>query len=380
MRPAGGRPEAIIAVAGAALAAGGTALSGDGAAIAAAMALAGASVGILRRLPVIACLVAAAAMGLSVAIAGLPAAAFSLGLLLAFCVGRWASTGGAILSALALLAAIEYDVYLRHDDGVPPIIFVAAACGAGIALRDRERVAARLAQRARELEEEREAHARLSVRFERARIAAELHDIVAHSLSVMVVQATAGQRLAAVDAELTAETFESIAGAAHQAEQDIRRLVELLSVERATEPAVDPAMIEQLVARAQDNGLHVTLRVKGDDHEVPADIAASAYRIVQEGLTNALRYAAGAPVTVTVRAAPSELLVTVRNDPGSPMSGLADVGTGHGLQGLRELVGAVGGTLAAAATPDGGWELAARLPTMPRAAASTAHERGHGRA
>jgi len=136
-------------------------------------------------------------------------------------------------------------------------------------------------------------------------------------------------------------------------------------------------MIEQLVARAQENGLHVTLRVEGD---VPAEVAASAYRIVQEGLTNALRYAAGAPVTVTVRVAASELLVTVRNDLGSPMSGLAGVGTGHGLQGLRELVGAVGGTLAAAATADGGWELAARLPTTPRATTRVAGERRNERA
>ena len=92
--------------------------------------------------------------------------------------------------------------------------------GRGRALRERELVAAQLAERVRELEEEREAHAALSVRYERARIASELHDIVAHAISVMVVQASAGQRLAH-DPEATAETFEAIAGAARQAEQDM---------------------------------------------------------------------------------------------------------------------------------------------------------------
>ena len=120
------------------------------------------------------------------------------------------------------------------------MLLPAAGWGAGRALREREQVAGQLAERVRELEEEREAHAALSVRYERARIASELHDIVAHAISVMVVQASAGQRLAARDPEPTAETFEAIAGAARQAEEDMGRLVALLADEGRDRPRARP--------------------------------------------------------------------------------------------------------------------------------------------
>ena len=110
-----------------------------------------------------------------------------------------------------------------------PILLVGTAWIAGRAIRERDLVAARLAERAEELEREREEFAALSVRYERARIASELHDIVAHAISVMVVQAGAGQRIAAIDPELTGETFEAIAGAARQAERDMTQLVALLA-------------------------------------------------------------------------------------------------------------------------------------------------------
>src|SRR5215218_8475760 len=144
--------------------------------------------------------------------------------------------------------------------------------------------------RARELEDEREAHAALSVRYDRARIAGELHDIVAHAISVMVVQASAGQRLAH-DPEGTAEAFCAIAGAAREAEEDMGRLVALLAERDAVGPAPDLALVEELVARAAGSGLDVSLRLEGEREGLPAEIAHMAYRVVQEGLTNALRYA-----------------------------------------------------------------------------------------
>ena len=147
---------------------------------------------------------------------------FGLALLVAahaFCAGRRESGWGGLAALLALVGALELDVRARGRlAAVPVLLITAAGWGAGRALRERELVAAQLAERARELEEEREAHAALSVRYERARIASELHDIVAHAISVMVVQASAGQRLAPHDPEATAETFEAIAGAARQAE------------------------------------------------------------------------------------------------------------------------------------------------------------------
>ena len=280
----------------------------------------------------------------------------------AFCAGRRESRWGGLAALLALLGAWELDVLLADGWGGPALLITAAAWGAGRALRERERVAAQLAERARELEEEREAHAALSVRYERARIASELHDIVAHAISVMVVQASAGQRLAAHDPEATAETFEAIAGAARQAEEDMGRLVALLGDEGAIGPAPDLALVEELVARAAGSGLDVTLRLEGEREGLPAPLVEAAYRVVQEGLTNALRYASGAPVSVLVRGQPEALVVEVRNAPATRDVALAGAGTGNGLLGLRERVGGCGGTLEAGPTPDGGWRLSALLP------------------
>ncbi len=213
---------------------------------------------------------------------------------------------------------------------------------------------------ARELEAEREAHARLSVRYERARIASELHDIVAHALSVMVVQAGAGQRLAAVEPELTAETFEAIAGAARQAEADMGRLVALLG--DATGPAPDLPLVDELVARAAGSGLDVSLRLEGDRESFPPAVTQVAYRVVQEGLTNALRHAAGASVDVRLRGDAAELLVEVVNGPQTGAAPLAGSGTGNGLRGLHERVSACAGSLDAGPQADGSWRLAARMP------------------
>jgi len=263
---------------------------------------------------------------------------------------------------------MQLGVALADNSGaVPALLLLVAGWGAGRALRERELIAAQLAERARELEQEREAHAALSVRYERARIASELHDIVAHAISVMVIQASAGQRLAD-DPEATAETFEAIAGAARQAEGDMGRLVALLGDERAIGPAPDLALVEELVARAAGSGLDVALRFEGEREGLPAPVAETAYRVVQEGLTNALRYAAGASAAVLVRGGRDELLVEVANTPTAGEAALAGAGTGTGLQGLRERVGSVGGTLEAGPRADGGWLLRARLPLRVSAA------------
>ena len=266
-----------------------------------------------------------------------------------------------IPSLVALSGVWQVGALLTGDAWFPGVLIPGTAWLAGRVLRERERVAAQLAARARELEDEREAYARLSVRYERARIASELHDIVAHAISVMVVQASAGQRLTH-DPEATAETFQAIAGAAREAEQDMGRLVALLGDEQAIGPAPDLALVEELVARAAGSGLRVTLRLEGEREGMPAPLGEAAYRVVQEGLTNALRYAAGADVTVDVHGAPGSLLVTVENGPSEARPELSDAGTGNGLRGLRERVAAQGGTVTAGQTDDGGWRLTAHMP------------------
>ena len=286
----------------------------------------------------------------------------------AFGAGRWETRWGGVAALAALVLAWEVGPFIDNESGVPSLLLPGAAWAAGRALREREEVARRLAERARELEEERDAHAALSVRYERARIASELHDIVAHAISVMVVQASAGQRLAPHDPESTGEAFEAIAEAARQAEADMGRLVALLGDERAAGAAPDIALVEELVGRAAGSGLDVRLRLEGDREDLQPELGQAAYRVVQEGLTNALRYASGAPVTVLVRGERRTLVVAVENGP-APTAGagddvLAGTGTGNGLTGLRERLVAVGGTLDAGPTADGGWLLSARISRL----------------
>jgi signal transduction histidine kinase len=351
-----------VAALGAVLGTASVATWGGGLQVAIAAAVLGASLGLARDHPLAAWLVATAALLATAPYGVLDVPTYVLVPAHAFCAGRWDRRWSGLAGAVALIAVSELAVYLDHEAAVPAAFVPAAAWFAGRALREREQIVVRLAQRARELDDEREVHARLSVRYERARIAAELHDIVAHALSVMVVQASAGQRLAAVDPQLTAETFEVIAGAAQQAERDIGRLVDLLADEGPTRSLADLELIGELVTRARRSGLHVTLRHEGERERLPVEIAQTAYRVVQEGLTNALRYASGAPVAVLVRAERTAVLVTVSNEPAAHAPDLAGTGTGNGLLGLRERVGAAGGTLEAGSTPDGGWTLVARLP------------------
>jgi signal transduction histidine kinase len=325
-------------------------------------AIVGAALAGARLHPRAACAVALAAL-----LAAAPFGAVSFGAALlagahAFNAGRREPLWPGLAWLVALTAAVELGIYVDGGPAVPFLYTPIAGWGAGRALREREQVAAQLAARVRDLEQEREAHAALSVRYERARIASELHDIVAHAISVMVVQASAGQRLAAHDPEATAETFRAIAGAAHQAEQDMDRLVALLGDEAAIGSAPDLSLVEELVGRAAASGLDVTLRLEGERDGLPAEHVEAAYHVVQEGLTNALRYAAGAPVRVHLGDDEGALCVEVTNERAAREAALAGAGTGTGLQGLRERVGSCGGTLDAGPTSGGGWRVGARLP------------------
>ena len=286
-------------------------------------------------------------------------AAYALVAAHAFSAGRAGVLGGLV----ALLGASVVCTILSYESLEAGVLFIAlGGWAAGRALGEREQVAAQLAERARELEQEHDAHVRLSVRYERARVASELHDIVAHAITVMVVQADAGRRMAAHDPQFTVDAFEAIAGAAYQAEEEMGRLVALLADEAAIGRVPDLALIEELVARSAAGGLDVTLRLEGERDGLPAALVRAACRVVQEGMTNALRYAAGAAVSVVVRGEDAALVVEVTNAPAVAAVALAGSGTRTGLRGLRELVGACGGTLDAGPLPDGGWLLSARLP------------------
>jgi signal transduction histidine kinase len=282
--------------------------------------------------------------------------------LTAVATGRWAPRGAAIAGGAALIVVSLVWAAASHGSGVAAVLLPGAGWCVGRALHERELITRRLDVRAREVEEEREAYAGLSARYERARIASELHDIVAHAISVMVVQASAGQRLAAVSPALAAEAFDAIAGAAHDAEADMGRLVELLADEPTVGEVPDLRVVEQLVARAADTGLAVTLRLEGEHQGLPSHAVHTANRVVREGLTNALRYASGAPVQVLIRGERETLLIEVGNDrPAFPTPPSSD-GTGTGLRGLHELLDSARGQLEVGVTSTGGWLLSAQIP------------------
>lgn len=236
----------------------------------------------------------------------------------------------------------------------------------GLVVRSRSSLTHQLAARGRELEAERELFAAEAVRYERARIARELHDIVAHCVSVMVIQASAGQRLAATQPSLAAEAFDYIGEAARQAEAEIARLVELLGLDAQPGSGDGIRLIGELVTRAGAAGLAVTCRLSGSTGSMPAQAADAAYRIVQESLTNAFKHAPGAPVEIVVASSAGHLELSVVNGRvGSKSSGLEHTGAGRGIAGMRERVAACHGELTAGPTGDGGWRVLARLPLTP---------------
>jgi len=217
-------------------------------------------------------------------------------------------------------------------------------------------------ERAARAEREREEQARLAVAEERARIARELHDVVGHSVSVMTVQASAVRRLLKPEQERELEALLIVERTGREALAEMRRMVGVLRrPEEAPALAPQPRLdrIEQLVEKARDAGLPVDLRIEGEAVELPAGVDLTAYRLVQEGLTNALKHARAKRAEVLVRYADGQVEVTV-NDDGS--GGANGEGGGHGLVGMRERVSVYGGELEAGPRPEGGFRLRARLP------------------
>ena len=195
---------------------------------------------------------------------------------------------------------------------------------------------------------------------ERTRIARELHDGVAHALSVMVLQARGGRRMLERDPGDTHEALDAIEGTGTQALDEMRTLLGLLEDEEAgLMPQPTLARLDELVTGLRAAGLPVEVSVEGEPLELPPGMDTSAYRIVQEALTNALKHAGPAHATVTVRYAPRLLELVVEDDGRGNANG---GGTGLGLAGVRERVAVYGGDLEAGPRPGGGYALRARLP------------------
>jgi signal transduction histidine kinase len=233
---------------------------------------------------------------------------------------------------------------------------------AGRLFRDRQRLAAALQARTTALEREQEETARLAIAEERARIARELHDVVAHSVSVMVVQAGAERLALGPGRDSTHQTLVSIEKTGRQALAEMRRLLGVLrkeDEELALAPLPSLDHLDSLVAHVREAALPVEFRIEGPRRTVPAGVDISAYRIVQEALTNAMRHAGPARARLVVRYGEREVEVEVADDgQGSQTAN----GGGHGLVGMRERVALYGGELETGPREGGGFTVRATIP------------------
>jgi signal transduction histidine kinase len=291
----------------------------------------------------------------------------------------FAITCGAAAAVLGLMSiGPAPETYTPFDSGSVTSLITVAAFSlfwvlVGINIGNRRRYLRALIDRAQQLARERDQQAVIAAAAERSRIAREMHDIVSHSLTVMITLADGSSRLAAADPDRSADAMRMVAETGRSALDDMRRLLGVLratedaGVEREPQPGVDE--LGELIERFRAAGLVVHVTATGAP---PTDTGQqlTVFRVVQEALTNALRYASLATaVDVTLRFTPATITITVDDD--AAVHGTPGQGSGRGLIGLRERVGLYDGTLEAGPKPGGGWRLRAEFETVrPQSAAA----------
>lgn len=251
------------------------------------------------------------------------------------------------------------------DEVLPAWFIIAGTWGLGRWMQNRRRDHADLVARAEALERDREQATRAAVTYERARIARELHDMVAHSLAVIVLQAQAAERVLDTDRVGARKALGSIESVGRQGLGELRRLLEVLLVTDDADPlAPRPSLqhLDQLVEHVREAGLPVEVTVDGEPRPLPPGIDLSAYRIVQEALTNTLKHAGPARAVVGLSFRPQALEVRVTDDGTGGQSPAVAARIGHGLIGMRERVALYGGTLDTGHQATGGFSVLARLP------------------
>jgi signal transduction histidine kinase len=291
---------------------------------------------------------------------------FPVGMAVAFLLGNLRNVLKAGIGLAVVLGGAAIIVYKIPGHPTSELVFIPVefAIGwlAGFALRERSEQAEAAEMRATLAERERDAAARIAVAEERARIARELHDIVAHAVSVMVLQVGAVRHKLPQALEEDRDALNRVEQAGRTALAEMRRLLGAMrrdgdGLDLAPQPGLDG--LDSLLKDVGRAGLPVRLHVDGDPFSVPRAIDLSAYRIVQEGLTNALKHAHASQADVTVRYRPDELEVEVVDDGAGPER---NDGLGHGLVGIRERVTIYGGEMNAGTAPTGGFVLNVRLP------------------
>jgi signal transduction histidine kinase len=277
-------------------------------------------------------------------------------------------------SGLALIYSVFGEEDLVGFDGLTLVLlsvavnagFFIAAWLLGDAWRRRRLDAAELARRADQLASEREERARRAVLDERVRIARELHDVVAHHVSVMGVQAAGARRILESDPARAADALASVEDSSRQAVTELHRLVGFLrsdGEEASVEPQPTIEDLDELVERVRETGLPVEVRKIGRPRELPLAVGLSAYRIVQEALTNVIKHADNAPTTVIVSYLDNALELQVVNTRSPSPQPITDEPGGRGQLGMRERAAMVGGDLSVGPIKGGGYRVAARLPT-----------------
>lgn len=285
---------------------------------------------------------------------------------------RDAVWSGVITMAVLVYIAVRYWEFVGIAGAAANYLIFGTAWAVGWAARNRRLLLRELEARAQRAEETREHEARRAVAAERSRIARELHDVVAHAVSVMVVQAGAARRQLDRDPDGAREAVMAVESTGRTALDELRRL---LGVLRAGVPSDADGLAPQptlgslgaLVDRMRATGLDVSLDVQGSFEYLPAGVDVSAYRVVQEALTNVLRHAGDGPrVEVAVHQVDGEVVVEVVDDGRGAASDPRDRGAGQGLVGMRERVALFGGDLQAGPRAGGGYRVRARFPYRSR--------------
>jgi signal transduction histidine kinase len=279
--------------------------------------------------------------------------------------GRRGAAGLGIGVAGVGVVAVLYD---PSDVVFPIVFFVVSPWLVGRLLRNTMLTARELAERAELAEHAREDEERRAVMAERNRVARELHDVLAHNLSVVVVQAGAARRIVGRDPERAAEVAALIELTGREALAELRHLFGPVRRSDGSPPSELPGLddLERLATRVRHAGLEVDLRIEGEPVPLPAGVDLTAYRVVQEALTNALKHASAEAATVMLSYEPNELALTIEDDgDGLGAERLDTLGGGHGLVGMEERVALYGGLLQAGPREAGGFAVRARLPTRP---------------
>ena len=322
-----------------------------------------------RRYPVAVLVVSAAAVSAYSLLGYVNGASLVAPVLALYAVATQVSVRQSVIAAVATLAVLLTVTAANNPFGhitgggfdIIPFM-VAAALFAGIAVANRQAYVASIQDRA-------EQDARRRVDEERLRIARELHDVVAHTMATINVQAGVASHVLSTRPEAAAESLLAIKAASKDGLRELRAILNVLrQADDAdpTQPVPGTAQLETLIAGARRAGLDTTLTVTGEPVPLPAAVDLAAYRIVQESLTNAIRHAGPATAAVSLGYDRGELRIDVTDTGRGPATGQADQGAGpgggHGLAGMRERAATVGGRLETGPGPAGGFRVAARLP------------------